>query len=846
MTPPVDEAIVPGGAMEEPPPQGAAPSTSSIIFSRGSSKFDNRPVQCEARNFSEFVDHIAGDRAAEKGQQFFCAAFEEGLHRDQTKYPGVARWRQAHLARPRWFLPVDIDGMAEPAAFAELMELCARFRGMAYTTASHTTEAPRCRMVFELDRATDRDEGIDLGAAFTRLVGAELGEGRFVFDESVYRAEQPCYMPPVQSEIFRFEGRPIEVDDLLARFPEAAAAPGASRGGAGGGGDHEGWLDELLAGTNVHDSLRNLTARWVAMGWTNEAIHAVVRTLLKRVAERRGAERVEAMLRDGELDRMIEGARAKGFAPRSYDEINADCLGLTDDSPAADVETLIKEASKALTPVECDRIFRVVKDKTGTKMGAIRDVAKQEKEREADDDPRDHLELARQIRQTVGASDLLATEASLWRYDYEQSYWLPLGARGEKSLVQEQLALIPSITGSISKALVEGVTDVLITDCFRREHAWNTGPVDAVVVRNGELILEGGEWRLVGHCREHYRTSCIPYDYDPEARAPRFEAFLAQVFEGDEDAEAKAQLILEMMAYSLFAHTRYEKFVMLLGSGANGKSVLLAVLEALVGRQNTAAVQPAKFDNANHRAYLLGKLVNMVTEISEGQLIADGPLKNLVTGEPITAEMKFKHPFDMYSYATLWFGANHLPHTRDFSDAMSRRVLIVAFNRKFTAMEGADPYLKEKLIAEIPGILNLALAAYANVVARGGISEPPSCALEREKWLLEANQVAQFVDSACARDEFDQPLFQLYQSYKSWANLRGHQSVVTYTKFVQRLERLGFVVYPNEDLADTARGLCTRGYQPEQSRIPAARKELKNQVRKARLQELVAQRVAPN
>jgi len=47
---------------------------------------------------------------------------------------------------------------------------------------------------------------------------------------------------------------------------------------------------------------------------------------------------------------------------------------------------------------------------------------------------------------------------------------------------------------------------------------------------------------------------------------------------------------LQMMGYSLMSHCKYEKFVFLLGSGANGKSVLLAVLEALCGVKNTAAV----------------------------------------------------------------------------------------------------------------------------------------------------------------------------------------------------------------------------------------------------------------
>ena len=772
----------------------ATQSESAVTYSRGSSKYDNRPAQCEALDFAEFVDRIAGDRAVEKGQQFFCAAFEEGLHRDQKKYPGVARWRQAHLARPRRFLPVDIDGMAEPAAFEEIKVFCSRFQGMAYTTASHTAAAPRCHMVFELDRATDRGEGIDLGQALRLLVETELGEGRYLFDKSVFQAEQPCYMPPIDSEIFRFEGSPIEVDALLARFPQTAAVPRAGRGGVAGGGDHENWLDDLLAGTNLHDSLRNLTARWVAMGWTDEAIHAVVRTLLERVAERRGAERVEAMLRDGELDRMIEGARAKGFAPRTYAEILADCEVLNPESSQEQIKAIIDDAARSLEPVERDRIFRAVKDRTGTPMGVIRETAKRAGDERNGGVPRDHLEIARSIRDAIGGENLISTASSLWRYDTEAGCWAVLYPRAEKHLVQSQIGRIPALQGDVTKGLVDGVTDVLITECYRPGHRWNVGPPDAVCVQNGELVLRGAEWELTPHQREHYRTASVPHVHDPEAKAPQFEVFLGEVFLGDPDAAEKVQLLLELMGYSLMAHTRYEKFVMLLGRGSNGKSVFLSVLEALVGRGNVAAVQPAKFDNTNHRAHLLGKLVNLVTELAEGHMLPDGPLKNLVSGEPIVAELKFQHPFDMRSHATMWFATNHLPHSRDTSHAMMRRVLIVPFNRQFVAGDNADPLLTEKLLAEIPGILNLALRAYAQVVAQGCFTEPASCHEARERWMADVNQVAMFVETECVPCHQEADLLNLFNFYGLWAEDRGYRKTVGYNVFIERLEQLGHVV----------------------------------------------------
>jgi hypothetical protein len=72
------------------------------------------------------------------------------------------------------------------------------------------------------------------------------------------------------------------------------------------------------------------------------------------------------------------------------------------------------------------------------------------------------------------------------------------------------------------------------------------------------------------------------------------------------------------------SHARHERFVMLIGPGANGKSVLLAILEGLLGAENVAGVQPSNFDRSFQRAHLHMKLANIVTELRQGEVIADG------------------------------------------------------------------------------------------------------------------------------------------------------------------------------------------------------------------------------
>jgi phage/plasmid-associated DNA primase len=131
--------------------------------------------------------------------------------------------------------------------------------------------------------------------------------------------------------------------------------------------------------------------------------------------------------------------------------------------------------------------------------------------------------------------------------------------------------------------------------------------------------------------------------------------------------------------------------------------VLLSVLAALLGQHNVAAVQPSQFDNRFQRAHLHGKLANIVTEIAEGAELADAALKAIVSGELTTAEHKHKPPFDFQPFATCWFGTNHMPHSRDFSDALFRRAIVLTFNRKFYGTD-RDEGLKEKLFAELPGI----------------------------------------------------------------------------------------------------------------------------------------------
>jgi len=471
--------------------------------------------------------------------------------------------------------------------------------------------------------------------------------------------------------------------------------------------------------------------------------------------------------------------------PREYPELLAAAQGFTQDTDPEEIEALINECA-ALPAIRKRKVHEAIRKTTKLPFKAIQEA---EQQAETASEP-DDLDLARGLVSEINRDNVLAAQSFVWKW-HECGVWKKQDERSVKQWVQHYIG---DKVDAVRKSNVDSVADLFRTEIYMPDHAFDIGPVECVNTLNGELMLsDSGRWELLPHNRQHYRTTQVPIEYDPKAQAPQFVKFLADVFKGDPDAADKATALLEMMGYTLMAHCNHEKFIVLVGSGANGKSVLLSVLEALAGRDNVAAVQPSQFDNKFQRAHLHNKLANIVTEIKQGAVIDDDALKGITSGEPTTVEHKNKDPFDMRPFSTCWFGTNHMPHTRDFSDAVFRRALVVQFNNVFKPELGnCDPNLKNKLLAELPGILSLALDAYADAV-QDGFTIPQSCIDAREEWRLEADQVAQFVQDECeAIPEAKTPGSAMYSAYQDWASENGIHNKLANKAFKERMQRLGF------------------------------------------------------
>ena len=189
-----------------------------------------------------------------------------------------------------------------------------------------------------------------------------------------------------------------------------------------------------------------------------------------------------------------------------------------------DVTELIEDAAH-LKPVELDRLFRLIKQKTGDNLGALR-AQRATVLSDKNGPALDQLGMARAVVKDIGAQNMLSVKSGIFRWS-RQGVWQGLCPRAVKVAVQ---GVIPDIAKSVSANLVAGVSDLLATEVFSKDHEFNVGATDVVNCPNGQLTLVDGSWELLPHRREDYRTTQVPVAWDESAVCPQFKDFLHGVF----------------------------------------------------------------------------------------------------------------------------------------------------------------------------------------------------------------------------------------------------------------------------------------------------------------------------
>jgi P4 family phage/plasmid primase-like protien len=343
---------------------------------------------------------------------------------------------------------------------------------------------------------------------------------------------------------------------------------------------------------------------------------------------------------------------------------------------------------------------------------------------------------------------------------------------------------VPKVTLALVSNVMQALSgDVLLPQDTPMPCWLGDGPrhCNYIALRNGLLdvdaLLAGGEEPLLRHTPLWFSSVTLPYDYDPLADCPRWRAFLACNLAGDVE---KARLLQQFAGYIMLPDTSLQRFMMLIGEGANGKSVACAAFSAMLGEANVSRVPLELFADKFRLANTIGKLANIIAEVGELDKVAEGQIKAFVSGDPIECERKFKAPFTAKPTARLILATNNPPQFSDKSDGLWRRMLLLHFTVQIPEAEriaGMDTVAYWHECGELPGMLNWGLAGLQELRAQGRFVVPDACQDAVNRLRGDANPARRFLEENYAEGDGDVPTSHAYTGYVAWCRKHGHHAL---------------------------------------------------------------------
>ncbi|MCA9320468.1 MAG: bifunctional DNA primase/polymerase [Planctomycetes bacterium] len=352
----------------------------------------------------------------------------------------------------------------------------------------------------------------------------------------------------------------------------------------------------------------------------------------------------------------------------------------------------------------------------------------------------------------------------------------------------------------LRRGRIRAVLDLASTD--RRVHipADSFDPDPLILgVQNGVIDLRTGVLR--SHRPDDMLTRLCPVEFDVGARCPRFDQFIAEVFDERQDL---IEFVRRSVGYWFSGSTQLHHVWFLCGEGSNGKSVLLNILRMIAGRYATALPQSFFTESHSPRPFDFGPLVAArlatLSEPSTNGRFDAARLKTLSGGEErIVAERKFKDSFEFRCQAKFVVCANELPRIDDDSEGFRRRARVIPFDVEFRppdrAIAGcriADPELEEKLATELPGILNWIISGAVDTLREGSLGSTPSCVMIATDDVIDSNNpVRIWFDDCCLPEPATGYVSSadLHASYLSFAKSR-HLPAMTPAVFGRHFARV--------------------------------------------------------
>lgn len=309
------------------------------------------------------------------------------------------------------------------------------------------------------------------------------------------------------------------------------------------------------------------------------------------------------------------------------------------------------------------------------------------------------------------------------------------------------------------------------------------------------LDLETGE--LLPHSPEHNNSFTLNVPHAPGTLAPRWQAWLADIFETEPE---RIELLQEMMGWCLISDTLgIEKCMAMTGPTRAGKGIILRIIRDLLGDGSGAGSFRFEILSGGKQLESLARCQVAIDADAKPPKAADatvvsGLLKTITSNEPVARERLYTQLVSQGALnCKLLIAANGIPNMFDDSAALANRWVPLAFDKSFLGHE--DPELLNNLRPELTGIAQWALEGLQRLMATRRFTLPESSRDALGMLQQGGSPLQAFVDDigtvhGNTRGAPGTPDQVVFNAYTLWCAANG-ESPMTKSRFIDAMNRTG-------------------------------------------------------
>ena len=330
------------------------------------------------------------------------------------------------------------------------------------------------------------------------------------------------------------------------------------------------------------------------------------------------------------------------------------------------------------------------------------------------------------------------------------------------------------------------------TDLQKKYEELNKHPYYSIPFLNGLYnVLDGKlySYKELG-AADMYIINQIPHKFDFIATPPhdKIDKWLDFICPAPDDKE----MLLQYAGLCMTHDTRQQRFLMIKGLGGTGKSVLINLINDVVGKTNTAYLSLEMLTRKDFLTKnVMGKCLNCCADLETKALEETAIIKKLIGEDEITADIKYSvSPITFKNYAKFVFSTNEIPIIKsERTNGFYRRMLVLEMNNQ---PQEVNPSLLTDLETQIDGFIWLAIQALQKMYQNGVITVSKNSKRITDQHQYFSDTVSGFIHESLLNDEHGRiDGTELLKAYKAYCE-REERQPLGRNSFFKALEDKGY------------------------------------------------------